>query len=91
MQMAVKRNQVLYVIETDDCQSHPSYPTLCSPSENPDDDPYRGGEAEDPGGPTGQPRRPAGLSRAVSPHSVFHQRALCQTPALGLQDGLRGN
>lgn len=31
------------------------HPILSLPSENPDDDPHRGGEAEDSGGSAGQP------------------------------------
>lgn len=63
---------------------------LLSPfPENPDHDPDRGGEAKDPGGTAGKPRRPLGQRRAVPSHPLLHQRTLCQAPALGFQDGLR--
>lgn len=46
---------------------------LCSFVENPDNDSYGGGDAEDSGGPAGEPRHTAGQRRAVPPHSVLHQ------------------
>lgn len=66
---------------------------LCSRSllpflENPDYDPHRGGEAEDPGGSAGQPWYSPGQRWTVPSHPLVHHRAVCSPAAVGIQDGL---
>lgn len=57
--------------------------------ENPDNDPHRGGEAEDPGGSVGKPWYSPGQCWTVPSHPLLHHRAVCSPAAVGIQDGLR--
>lgn len=79
----LSRGESPYTMVSDSDTNTPRW-VSCSFVENPDNDSFGGGDAEDSGGPAGEPRHAAGQRRAVPPHSVLHQRAVRPLAALGL-------